>query len=287
MTETRDYRLGLILVTASALAFSLAGILTKSVEANVWTTACWRGVIGGGLILAYVGWRGGEGAFRLGWRGWFLAAEGAVASLTFIWAFKLTYVANVVLIYATAPFLMAALGFWLLGERIRRSTAVAAAVAFAGVVIVAWGGIGGGAWSGNAMALLMTVLMALYLVLIRKFRDTPVVLAGGVSGLLLFVAGCLVVDPWAVAGTDIPLLIAFGASFAIAVVLWIEGTRLIPAAEAGLIGLAETPIAILLAWLLLAELPPAASLIGGAVVLAAVFGHAALDTRRRAGRYAR
>ena len=51
---------------------------------------------------------------------------------------------------------------------------------------------------------------------------------------------------------------------------------LIPAAEAGLLGSAETPFATLLAWLLLAELPPAASFIGGAVVLAAVFGHAAI-----------
>ena len=52
---------------------------------------------------------------------------------------------------------------------------------------------------------------------------------------------------------------------------------MIPAAEAGLIGTAETPFATVLAWLLLSELPPIASFVGGALVLAGVLAHAALD----------
>ena len=55
---------------------------------------------------------------------------------------------------------------------------------------------------------------------------------------------------------------------------------MIPAAEAGLLGSAEAPFAILLAWLLLAELPPLASFAGGGIVLAAVFAHAAADFAR-------
>ena len=72
-------------------------------------------------------------------------------------------------------------------------------------------------------------------------------------------------------------LSAFGIAFTVAVVLWTEGTRMIPAAESGLLGSAETPFAFLLAWLLLAELPPLASFAGGGIVLAAVFAHAAAD----------
>ena len=127
----------------------------------------------------------------------------------------------------------------------------------------------------------MTLGNALYMVLIRVFRDSPVVLAGGASALQLFAVAWLVVDPLAVSHADVVLLIAFGLSFAVAVILWTEGTRLIPAAEAGLLGSAETPFAIFLAWLLLAELPPPASFIGGAIVLASVLGHAAWDARRR------
>ena len=125
----------------------------------------------------------------------------------------------------------------------------------------------------------MTFLSALYVVLIRMFRETPVVWAGAVSAFMLFALGWLVTDPMAVTSRDMALLAAFGTSFALAVILWTEGARLIPASEAGLLGSAEVPFAILFAWLLLAELPPAASLIGGAVVLAAVFAHAGLDWR--------
>ncbi len=130
---------------------------------------------------------------------------------------------------------------------------------------------------GDAVALIMTLANALYMVLIRVFRDSPVVLAGGVSAFQLFLVGWFVVDPLAVSQQDAVLLTLFGISWALAVVLWTEGTRLIPAAEAGLLGAAETPFAILLAWLLLAELPPLASFVGGGIVVTAVFAHAARD----------
>lgn len=105
--------LGAALVLGSALVFSLAGVLTKMIAADAWTIACWRGLLGGALIAAYVAWLDRAkplGArFRLGWRGWLLASVGSLASLAFIFAFKLTYIANVAVIYATAPFMAAAL----------------------------------------------------------------------------------------------------------------------------------------------------------------------------------
>jgi drug/metabolite transporter (DMT)-like permease len=123
----------------------------------------------------------------------------------------------------------------------------------------------------------MTCGSALYMVLVRKFRDTPVVWAGAVSGLMLFAFGWLVTDPLAISWRDAWLLAAFGVSFALASVLWTEGARLIPAAEAGLLGSAEVPFAILFGWLFLTEFPPPASLIGGGLVLLAVVAHAGRD----------
>ena len=279
--------LGVILVLASALAFSLAGVLTKAIAADAWMIACWRGLVGGALIAVYVAVSDRRAPLRarvrLGWRGWVLASIGSLASLAFIFAFKLTYVANVAAIYATAPFIAAGLGWWLLRERLQWRTATAAVASLLGVVVIVAGGLGTGRAPGDGVALLMTFGSALYMVLIRQFRDTPVVLAGGVSGLQLFVVAWLAVDPLAVSRQDVWLLLLFGLSFAVAVVLWTEGTRLIPAPESGLLGSAETPLAILLAWLLLAELPPTASWAGGAIVLAAVLVHAAGDAARVRG----
>lgn len=281
LDEQTGRMLGIALVTCSAAVFGLAGVLTKSIETDPLTINCWRGLVGALLITAYVFWRRSREAsprpLRLGWRGWLMAVVGAAASVAFIAAFKNTYVANVAIIYATAPFVAALLGWLLVREKIRSQTMLAAALSLAGVGLMVFSGIGTGRPFGDGLALLMTFGSALYMVLIRKFRDTPVVWAGAVSAFLLFGLGWFVTDPLAVSQRDAILLAAFGASFALASVLWTEGSRLIPAAEAGLLGAAEVPFAILFGWLFLAEFPPAASLVGGAVVLFAVFAHAGRD----------
>lgn len=269
-----DHILGTCLVLGSAIAFSFTGALTKTIHSDVWTIACWRGLIGAAMIMLYVvcRWRGqpAGGAFKLGWRGWVLATVGSVASIAFIASFKLTYVANVAVIYATVPFVAAFFERLALGERFRRSTMTAAGVSLIGVAIMVFGGIGTGNLLGDSLAIAMTFGSALYMVLIRVFRETPVVLAGAASSLQLFVFGWFVTDPLAVSRDDVLLLVLFGMAFSLAVILWTEGTRLIPAAESGLLGAADVPLALLFAWIILAELPPAASFLGGGIVLAAV-----------------
>ena len=76
---------------------------------------------------------------------------------------------------------------------------------------------------------------------------------------------------------DLLVISGFGISFAAAVILWTEGTKLLPAAEAGLLGTAEVPFAVFFAWLILAESPPGASILGGSIVLGAVLLHAGRD----------
>jgi drug/metabolite transporter (DMT)-like permease len=273
--------LGIGLVVASTAFFGLAGAFTKSTTAGPWTIAGWRGLIGAALIAAYVLWRrrrgAGEARLRLGWRGWLLSLVGAVSSILFIASFKYTYVANVAVIYATVPFMAAAIEWALFRQRPRARTMATAAISFAGVAIIVSGGLGADNLFGHLLALAMTAGCALYLVMIRAFRDAPAVWAAAVSALMLFAASWLVVDPLDVSTHDIVVMCAFGASFAVAVILWTEGAKLLPAAEAGLLGTAEIPLAALFAWLILAELPPATSLVGGAIILAAVLVHAGRD----------
>lgn len=280
VTESR-HLLGVLLVVASAVVFSLAGVLTKLIESDAWTIACWRGLFGAIVIVLYVALRERGGTLRsillLGWRGWLLATIGSLSSLAFIFAFKLTYVANVAIVYATAPFIAAALEWMIRGEGVRSSTMFAASLSLLGVAIMVGAGAGSGAFAGDSLALAMTVGMALYMVMIRVFTETPVVLAGALSAFQLFILGWFVTEPLAVSQNDAVLLVLFGVVFAVASVLLTEGARLIPAAESGLLGSAETPLAVLFAWLILAELPPLTSLIGGVIVILAVSGHAGRD----------
>ena len=277
-----------MLVALSAIVFSLSGVLTKMTDTDGWTIACWRGLIGGLAVLAYVELRRADTpraeAFRLGPRGWLLASVGSVASIAFIYAFKLTYVANVAVIYATAPFFAAGLAWLAMRETARGRTLVAGALSLLGVLIVVSGGLGSGKLPGDLLAVAMTLGNAVYIVLIRKFADVPVVWAGGASALQLFAIGAFIGAPLDVSMRDSVLLVSFGLAFAGAVILWTEGTRLIPSAQSALLGTVEIPCATLLAWLVLSEFPPLVAIVGGAVILVAVLSHATLDYRQEAKR---
>ncbi|MGB7270834.1 MAG: DMT family transporter [Albidovulum sp.] len=272
--------LGMVLVLASTLPFALSGVFVRLIEADVWTVLAWRGLLGGLVILAYAEWRCrgiGRGAF--GWRGWVLATVGSVASVAFLGAFRLTFVANVALIYTVAPFVAAFLEWILRREPVRGAVMRSALLATLGVGVIVAGGLGAPHLAGDGLALVMTVLMALYTVLIRAFSGVSALHAGAVSALQLFVLGLVMSDPLAVGSADLACLVAFGLSFALAVVLMTEGARLIPAAEVGLLGGAETPIAVVLAWVILAEAPPLATILGGSIVMGAVGWRAVRDAR--------
>ncbi len=273
--------IGPALVLASAVMFSFSGVLTKAIDAGSWTILTWRGLVGAIGVAIYVQIRNRHRpmreVFQLGPEGWLLALVGGIGSVTFIVAFKNTFVANVSVIYATIPFVAALLERLIRKEPVRQRTTYAAVVSLVGVGIIVSGSLGSPNLDGDAVAVAMVVLNALYMVLIRTFQDTDSVLAGAASGPLLFVAGWFFTDPLDVSSSDIILLVVFGLVFAGATVLWIEGTKLIPAAESGLLGSAETPIAIGLAWIILSEAPPLTSLVGAALVLVTVLGHARAD----------
>ncbi|MEM7337516.1 MAG: DMT family transporter [Actinomycetota bacterium] len=275
--------LGPVLVLVSAVLFSCSGVLTKAIEAGSWTILTWRGLVGGAGVAAYVvarrRGRPTREVFRLGPTGWFIAAVGAVGSVTFIVAFKHTHVANVSVIYATIPFVAAVLERLVRGEPIRPRTVTAAGASFVGVILVVGASTGSPDLVGDVMALAMVALNAIYMVLIRAFPNTDGVLAGAAGGPMLFAVGWIMTDPLAVSARDAGLLVLFGVVFAAATVCWIAGTMRIPAAESGLLGSAETPVAIALAWIVLSEAPPVASIAGALVVLVSLTAHSWPDLR--------
>ena len=271
----------------SGLGFGSTGAIARSIDADPWQIASWRGLIGGAATFGYV-WvrgrfRGRPGRLRLtirptlGPQGLLLVALSALSMILYITALHKTEVANVSVIMAAVPFMAAALAWLILREPLRRSTVVAAAAALVGVTLTVAGNLGPGDLDGNLRAVALAVTLALLIVLIRRFEGADAVLALGSAGVLLFAVALVVADPLGVAADQMPLMVFFGVVFAASLVLWTEGVRLIPAAEAGLLGSSETPFSILLAWIVLSEAPPLVTVAGGLLVLGAIFGHAGAD----------
>ncbi|MEO0390452.1 MAG: DMT family transporter [Pseudomonadota bacterium] len=267
-----DYAVGVILLVASAVAFSSTGIFTKGVEAAAWAVIFWRGVFASVSTTAYAASRGAlrKEFIEMGWSGLAVGIVGAVGTAALIPAFKLTDIANVALIYASAPFLAALLAWLTIGERVLRRTAMGAAGALVGVVIIVAGSVGSVNLLGDGLAFIMTMVMATIMVIYRARPDTPSAGPSVLQSLFLFPLALVFGEPFRTAPVEIAILAAFGIMHAIASVTLAEGAKRVPSGQTALIGALETPLAPIFAFLILVEVPTTPTFIGGAVVFTAV-----------------
>lgn len=269
----RTYWIGVLLVLASAVIWSSAGVFTRGVDADAWSVIFWRGVAAAGFTLAYMALRSSVVAEFRSINGPMILAIllGAAGTAAFIPAFKLSSVANVALIWATAPFVTAGLSWLLLKEPPSRRVLIASFATLGGVLIVAWGSLQSGGLIGDLLAFWMTLMMSGMFLVFRRWPDTPAALPAAASAAALLPVAMIFTDVWQVVPVERWILVAFGAVFAAASVLMFEGARRIPAPEVALLGALETPLAAVLAFVVLAEAPSVATIIGGFIVLAAVF----------------
>ena len=267
-----DHTVGVMLLIASAVAFSSTGIFTKGVEAAAWSVIFWRGVFASLSTAAYATSRGmlSQETVGMGWSGLAVGVVGAAGTAALIPAFKLTDIANVALIYASAPFLAALLAWLTIGERVSKRTALGAAGALAGVIIIVAGSIGSVNLTGDGLALIMTLVMATIMVIYRAKPETPSAGPSVLQSLCLIPLALVFGAPLQTAPVEIAVLAAFGIMHAIASVTLAEGAKRVPSGQTALIGALETPLAPILAFLILTEIPTTPTTIGGAVVFSAV-----------------
>jgi drug/metabolite transporter (DMT)-like permease len=282
-TEAGGHRLGVALVTLSAVIWSTAGFFTRLIATDTWTLLFWRSVFGAVFLLAALVWQERSGVLRaigaMGWPGWAVALLSAGIILTYLSALRLTAVADVMIIQATLPFMVAGLAWLAMRERASRSTILASALAAIGVVVMLGGApLAGNPW-GVILAFVTTGLYAGVIVLLRWHREVPMTAAALLAALLGSAVTLPFARPAAVSATDLVYLIVFGGTqTGLAFLLLTKGSRLIPATETGLIGALETPLAPVWVWAAFGEVPTTAAMIGGTIVLGAVVGHVVAES---------
>ena len=267
-----DYAVGVILLIVSAVTFSSTGIFAKGVEATAWAVIFWRALFASVFTSVWVASRKSlrKEFLDMGWPGLSVGAVGALGTAALIPAFKLTDIANVALIYASAPFLAAVMAWLTIGERVSKQTALSVVFSLGGVAIIVAGSIGSLNLFGDGLALLMTVVMAAIMVIYRARPNTPSAGPSVLQSLCLLPLAVVFGTPFQTDPMEIAILAAFGILHAVASVTLAEGAKRVPSVQAALLGALETPLAPILAYLILSELPAVPTLIGGAVVLTAV-----------------
>jgi drug/metabolite transporter (DMT)-like permease len=232
--------------------------------------------------VGLVEWRRGRLDDLLGFRALspLVALLATIAIAAYTAALMTTTVADVMVIYATIPFVVAAIGWLVNRERVDRRTLIASIVALAGVVVIFVNGLGSGRLAGQALSALTTVAFAGMIVLQRRRPKASMTAVNAVGALGAGAIG-LALSPHTMPNPfDLAVLFVYGlTTIGLAFVLFMEGAKRIPSAEAGLISLLDVVLGPIWVFAAFGENPGALTLLGGAIVLAAALWRMAPDLR--------
>ncbi len=276
-----------MLVAMAALAWSSAGFFTRVITVDLMPMLFWRGLFSGSavfLVFFFIEGRGGWAILKgLRWPALAVAVLSAAGMITGIGSLRYGAVADAMVIYATVPFVTAGIAFLFIGEKPGTSTLIASAVALLGVMVMLAGASWDGSMLGKGLAILMTFCMAGFTVIMRRNREVAMLPAMGASAWLASFFCFWFAPTLAVPLAGLGLIAMFGIlQNALGLVFYTFGSRKVPAAEATLIAALEVPLTPFWVLLIFHEVPGRPTLIGGAIVLAALFGYILSEFRRSA-----
>ncbi len=267
-------REGQLAILGAAVAWSTAGIAQRGLEADAATQVAGRAAFAAVTLLTLVvaSERGGTlRAFRrMGRSGLAMAVFMAISSGAFLLALNYTTVANVLFMQAAAPMMAALLGWLLLSEPIGGRTWVALALAGAGVALMAAGSLDAGA-TAVVLPFVVTASFAAVIVIARHRREVSMMPATAASQVLVVLACLPFLSIGSASRSDWAILAALGVGqMGLGLAFLTIGARLIPPAQVAIISLLEVVLGPLWVWLAYDERPGTATVVGGAIVVAAV-----------------
>lgn len=279
---------GIVLVALSALLWSFGGAIARFITAESWTVVFWRSYFAVIFLLCFMVLREGpRETLRqftgMGWPGLSVALCFAGASGAFVIALAYTTVANILLMQAGVPLIAALMCFLLFKERVSLPTWVAIAAVIAGVFVMVSETLAGTVSPiGDGLSLLIALLFATATVLTRRHSEVRMTPAVTLGILIAMTAAAVMGGARAVSFPDLMWLVAFGAlNLGAGLAAFTLGARLLPAALAALIGTLEPVLGPLWVWLVHAEVPSQRTIIGGAIVFAALLAHLLVDSFRK------
>jgi len=279
-------RRGVALVLAATLLWSLAGVFARLLgHLDVWTVLGWRALLGSASIsvVGLIEWRRGrlDYPFAFGRLSPVVALLAMVAISAYTASVMTTTIADVMIIYATLPFVAAAIGYAVNREPVSQRTLIASSAALAGIAVMVASGLGSGRLLGQALSALMTISFAAMVVLQRRRPGASMIAVNAIGALGSGLFGLLNSPHPPVGLYDLAVLLVFGfTTIGLAFVLFMEGAKFVPSAEAGLISLLDVVLGPIWVFLVFGENPGAPTLVGGAVVLGAALWRMAPDLRR-------
>ncbi|WP_296427871.1 EamA family transporter [Yoonia sp.] len=291
-TFTTDaHKYGVLFVFAAGVLWSTVGLGIRMIEdAVVWQILLYRSISMSLFLYVVIRVRSGESPFvqirRAGLPSVVAGLSLVAAYSGGIYAIQNTSVANAMLLFATAPFMTAVLGWIILRERVRAATWVAIAVAICGIAIMVADKSGSIVLKGSLAALGSAFGFAVFTVALRWGRTgemLPSVFLSGLFAIVVTFGICQFTGQSVVLSLqDGTISMGMGVfQIGAGLILYTLGSRSLPAAELALLSLAEVLLGPLWVWLFIGETASLNTLAGGAVLLVAIAGNAVSGKRRK------
>lgn len=290
-----NHRQAVAVMVAATLMWSIAGVVTRQLEAaRAFEVTFWRSAFNALALFVLLSWQRGVPALVAALRGggrllWLSGVCWCVMYTAFMLALTLTTVANVLITMATAPLFTALIARAALGHRLAARTWAAIVVAGAGI---AW--MYGAQFSaadprhllGTLVALAVPVAAAVNWTLLQHVRGDagqdmlPAVPIGAVLSAAVTLPLAL---PFAASPRDLGLLALLGTvQLAIPCLMAVAAARVLSAPEASLLALLEVLFGVAWAWLGAGEAPSVPVIGGGLLVLGALVANELLSLRSAA-----
>ncbi|MDE2368251.1 MAG: DMT family transporter [Burkholderiales bacterium] len=294
-----SHRRAVAMMVAAALLWSMAGVVTRHLDAaRGFEVTFWRSLFNAGALALLLAWLRGPATLAAALRGggralWLSGLCWCVMFTAFMVALTLTTVANVLITMSVAPLLTALLARGLLGHRLALRTWAAIALAGIGIAWMVGHDLQAGdarQWLGSAVALAVPLASAVNWTLLHHLKSRagggadmlPAVLLGALLSTLLTLP---LAWPPAASAHDLALLALLGvAQLAIPCLMAVAAAAVLSAPEVSLLALIEVVAGVAWAWIGAAEAPRPSVLVGGALVLGAMVGNEALALRPAARR---
>lgn len=298
MTATADpsqHRRAIVLMVIAPALWSIAGVVTRHLSPELqahgrFEITFWRSLFAAltvGIYLAAVRRDFVPALRRAGLPGLLSGAMWATMFVCFMLALTLTSTANTLIVLAVAPLVTALLARALLHTPIRRQTWLAIAIAMAGIVWMFAGNLrieSPASVLGMLIAFGAPLASAVNVVILKKrglaVDLVPAVFLGGAISALLMLPLAL---PFIATTRDLALLALLGfAQLGLPCMLLVVAARHLAATEVALLALLEVVLGPIWAWLGAGEVPAAATLSGGLLVLLALVANALAGRRSSA-----
>ena len=212
----------------------------------------------------------------------------ACAMMSFIWSITHTTAAVTLLMLAAMPFITAILGYIFLKEKIFPDTLISILVAAIGIGFMALNSKEIGTLSGLLFGLLSALGFSVFSISLRWRKDTPKFTTVSLAGIICSLVSAVVIiksESSFISTSKNELLFALhGTLVCTGLILYSISSKNLPAAELTLLSLTEVVGGIFWVWLPIFginEIPSTNTIIGGFLVLSAIFYFSLITQKNR------